>query len=356
MAVRVRLFAALREAAGVGEVAVDPALLPTLLDGLRDRFGDLFTRRLSQASVLVDGRRLQQDAAVEVPDGAEVALLPPFSGGSSDEPPVPAPGLVRPAAAAEPPPPLPVVVAVVALLALLIGPVAVGVVAIVLSAGATVDLAALLGRGGSRPLLPAAAVAVLGAPLTVLLSDGSWEATAALVAGAALLAFALVIVGRIREGVTEVLSATAVVVALGGIGGAGLAALPWVPAGFRFTLAVLVLVATAQVALGTLHFLVRRPGLVWELLAPAVALAVAGLILTVTLDPELSPLVVARLALVALAAAVCARRLRESLADTLLRATRAASTSRGRLTEATCALLLAAPVAYLLVRSAGSTL
>ena len=108
------------------------------------------------------------------------------------------------------------------------------------------------------------------------------------------------------------LSATAVVVALGGIGGAGLAALPWVPAGFRFTLAVLVLVATAQVALGTLHFLVRRPGLVWELLAPAVALAVAGLILTVTLDPELSPLVVARLALVALAAAVapggCASR------------------------------------------------
>jgi molybdopterin converting factor small subunit len=80
--VRVRLFAALREAAGVAEVEVPPAALGELLDGLRERFGERFTRVLSYASVLVDSER-RSDPAYRVPDGAEVALLPPFSGGAA---------------------------------------------------------------------------------------------------------------------------------------------------------------------------------------------------------------------------------------------------------------------------------
>lgn len=79
--VRVRLFAALREAAGTSEVQVEPGPLGVILDGLRGRFGSRFAEVLGYASVLVDAER-HADPDFPVPDGAEVALLPPFSGGS----------------------------------------------------------------------------------------------------------------------------------------------------------------------------------------------------------------------------------------------------------------------------------
>jgi molybdopterin synthase sulfur carrier subunit len=78
--VRIRLFAALREAAGVPEVQVPAGPLEGILTGLGDRFGDHFAAVLEYSSVLVDGERWHDQAAV-VPDGAELALLPPFSGG-----------------------------------------------------------------------------------------------------------------------------------------------------------------------------------------------------------------------------------------------------------------------------------
>jgi len=79
--IRVRLFAALREAAGVSEVEVPAGRLGEVLAGLEDRFGERFAKVLGTASVLVDGGR-RGDPDSEVPDGVEVALLPPFSGGS----------------------------------------------------------------------------------------------------------------------------------------------------------------------------------------------------------------------------------------------------------------------------------
>ena len=78
--VRVRLFAALREAAGVAEVEAPAAPLQTILEELGDRFGDRFVAVLGYSSVLVDGERWR-DPAAAVPDWAELALLPPFSGG-----------------------------------------------------------------------------------------------------------------------------------------------------------------------------------------------------------------------------------------------------------------------------------
>ena len=74
--VRIRLFAALREAAGVPEVEAPAAPLQAILDELGDRFAAV----LGYSSVLVDGERWR-DPAAAVPDGAELALLPPFSGG-----------------------------------------------------------------------------------------------------------------------------------------------------------------------------------------------------------------------------------------------------------------------------------
>lgn len=82
MTVRVRLFAALRDAAGAGEEQVEAGPLPALLDELCRRHGDLFAQRLAVSTVLIDGTQTPRHAPVDVPDGAEVALLPPVSGGA----------------------------------------------------------------------------------------------------------------------------------------------------------------------------------------------------------------------------------------------------------------------------------
>ena len=82
MGVRVRLFAALREAAGTAEERLEPGLLPDLLYQLCARHGDVFRSRLAISTVLLDVTAQPHDAAVEVPDGGELALLPPVSGGA----------------------------------------------------------------------------------------------------------------------------------------------------------------------------------------------------------------------------------------------------------------------------------
>lgn len=82
MTVRVRMFAALREAAGAGEETLPSGPLPTVLDALRARHDAQFAEVLAISTVLLDGHATPRDAAVEVPDGAELALLPPVSGGA----------------------------------------------------------------------------------------------------------------------------------------------------------------------------------------------------------------------------------------------------------------------------------
>jgi molybdopterin converting factor small subunit len=54
--------------------------LGSVLADVRGRFDERFEAVLGYASVLVDGER-RSDPASPVPDGAELALLPPFSGG-----------------------------------------------------------------------------------------------------------------------------------------------------------------------------------------------------------------------------------------------------------------------------------
>lgn len=79
--VRVRFFAALREAAGEDEIVTASGSLQALLAELRARYGEPFSTRLSLASVLLDGTAVPRSADVPVEDGVEVALLPPVSGG-----------------------------------------------------------------------------------------------------------------------------------------------------------------------------------------------------------------------------------------------------------------------------------
>ncbi|MCA1839186.1 MAG: MoaD/ThiS family protein [Actinomycetota bacterium] len=80
---RLRLFAALREAAGLASTEIDAEDIGTLLEVARSRFGEVFARSLPFANVAVNGiliSALQGEATVIGPQD-EVALLPPVSGG-----------------------------------------------------------------------------------------------------------------------------------------------------------------------------------------------------------------------------------------------------------------------------------
>jgi molybdopterin synthase sulfur carrier subunit len=78
MSVTVLYFASLREAAGRdSEVVETPASLARLYDELRGRHGFAFAR--DTLRVAVDGAFASWDSPVD--DGAEVAFIPPVSGG-----------------------------------------------------------------------------------------------------------------------------------------------------------------------------------------------------------------------------------------------------------------------------------
>jgi molybdopterin synthase sulfur carrier subunit len=78
VSVTVLYFAALRDAAGRGAEVVDtPADLATLYAQLRARHGFAFAP--AALRVAVDGEFVRWDTVV--PDGAEVAFIPPVSGG-----------------------------------------------------------------------------------------------------------------------------------------------------------------------------------------------------------------------------------------------------------------------------------
>ena len=78
MSVTVLYFASLREAAGrASEVVATPASLAALYDELRARHGFALSR--DRLRVAVDGAFADWQAPVR--DGAEVAFIPPVSGG-----------------------------------------------------------------------------------------------------------------------------------------------------------------------------------------------------------------------------------------------------------------------------------
>ena len=78
MAVTVLYFASLRDAAGVeSEHLPAPESLAALYEALRARHGFALPRE--RVRVALDGRFVEWDSAV--PDGAELAFIPPVSGG-----------------------------------------------------------------------------------------------------------------------------------------------------------------------------------------------------------------------------------------------------------------------------------
>ena len=78
--VRVRLFAALREAADTSEAEASGNTVGEVVDSLSARFGERFATVAAVSSFVVNGERAGR--ATVIAEGDEVALLPPVSGGS----------------------------------------------------------------------------------------------------------------------------------------------------------------------------------------------------------------------------------------------------------------------------------
>lgn len=339
MAVRVRLFAALREAAGEAETTAAPGPLPRLLDDLRGRYGSRFTERLAVCTVMVDGLRVDPDTTVDVPDGAEVALLPPFSGGAGEDH-VPVGGALRARASGEPIPlAAPAAAAVLVGLAAA-GPLPFAVGAAVLALAVVVDFAGLLEGAATRPLLVVPLIAV---PAAVLLADPATP-TPALAPGvltvAVLVTMTVVLVVRPSGGGIDLVAVTLLTTAVAALGAAGLTVLRAGAPGFGWTAALLILVAAGDLAAGTLGWALRHVPAVVELLVPALAVAAAGVVVDRLVAPG-DALVLARVALIAAVATVVGRRMRLALVGP--------DRDRGPLLTAGLAPLVAAPVTALLV-------
>jgi MoaD family protein len=78
-AIRVRLFASLREDAGASVVEAPGRTVGELVDALSARYGERFARVAAVSSFVVNGERA--DRSTPVAEGDEVAVLPPVSGG-----------------------------------------------------------------------------------------------------------------------------------------------------------------------------------------------------------------------------------------------------------------------------------
>ena len=76
---RLRLFAAIREAAGTTVADVPGATVGEVIDAAIERFGSVFADQVPVCRVWVNGE--PADRAHPVVDTDEVALLPPVSGG-----------------------------------------------------------------------------------------------------------------------------------------------------------------------------------------------------------------------------------------------------------------------------------
>jgi len=78
---RVRLFAALREAAGTEWAEVESEDVAGALEELCRRFGEPFTARLSRSKAVLNSHQVAHDATDALGPDDELVLLPPFAGG-----------------------------------------------------------------------------------------------------------------------------------------------------------------------------------------------------------------------------------------------------------------------------------
>lgn len=201
MAVTVRLFAALRDAAGTAEVEVAPGTVPTIVEDLSGRFGEPFASRVVLASGMLDGRRVALDEPIDVADGAELALLPPFSGGAAVGARQRRSHLLLLGGS--------VLVPVVLVLGVLGPRWAFALAVLVVGAGTAFDLHTALGATGVRPVLPATLVLGVGPPLVAtIVAAPDLDAVGGLLAVAVMLSFLLAYASPRRHETAAIVGAT----------------------------------------------------------------------------------------------------------------------------------------------------
>jgi hypothetical protein len=262
--------------------------------------------------------------------------------------------------------------------ALLAGTTAFAVLVLALAVALLVDLSALLGAAGARPILPVALVPGLVLPAMVaadVVADpaAGWDRIPGAFAVALLLGFALVLVFGRRNGAVAGLAATATVSLLVGLGASGILLLRGLPDGALWVAAVLALVLAADGAAPLLRRLagarddlpdlddpdLQEPAFVTdpaalEAVLPAVgAVVLVGAVLALAIGDPLTPLVVVLLALVAVVAALGGAHLHRALceeggADPDAPEPRVGG---GLVLGALDAVVIAAPAAYVLARS-----
>lgn len=269
--------------------------------------------------------------------------------------------------------------------ALLIGPVALAVFVVAVGAVALADLTGLLGRSGSRPVLPAALVPGVALPAVIamevtgepaasgLTAAGAWgwERIPEVFAVAVVLGFALVLVFGRRSGATAGLGATMVASLVVGLGTSSLLLLRALPDGFRWVAALLALVLAADLAtpLGTMlrSASVRNrdfDAYGYEELASVddgngprpvgvtamvVAVVLVGAAAYALLAPPIGPLTAALLAMIVLFAAVAGAHLTWGLtAEAEASGKQRAGLGDGLVFGLVDTALIAAPAAYVL--------
>jgi sulfur-carrier protein len=363
MPVRVRMFAALREAAGERETMVDPGPLSELLAMLRARYGERFATRLSLCSVLIDGSSVPQHAEIDIPDGAELALLPPVSGGARQARGSalaprgrgnarPKPSVRRRRAISWPRFAMPAALGALALAALVGGPTPFAVFVVVAAGAVMLDAVGLFARSGARPVV-AAAGSGIALPFAVAVDpDAGLRLFPTLVTGMVILACCLVLWSGRGVGAATRLGATIVIGLLVGMGASSLLLLRHIPQGFRWLLGLAVLVAVTDVTGVALRRWAVIPSTWLEIAVPFAAAALACVGVWRMLAPPFEPITAMRFGLVGLLASVCGTRLEFSLGfEAGIQLTGAPPRlGEGRILASADALLLAAPAAYLLAR------
>lgn len=305
MAVTVRLFAALRDAAGCSAVDVEPAPLPTIIAALCDRFDEPFATRVGVASGMLDGQRIALDTDVDVRDGAELALLPPFSGGSTaTQRQVQVHRLLLLGS---------LLVPALLIVAGISARWAFGIVVVVIAAGCIVDLHTTLGTTSVRTMLPATLLIGAGPALLLLVTPstaGQW--ISGLLAIGVMLMFVLAFSSSRRNEAAALLGATLLAGLLVGVGTTALLVLNDTedPALLVGALVLIALTDVAVIAAGS-------PGTAGsprrQLGAAVAAALVTAAVIGAFNGAALGGARLAGLTVVAVAAAVLSARLREIL-------------------------------------------
>lgn len=304
MAVTVRFFAALRDAAGTSQVEVDPDTLPQIVEDLRKRYGEPFATRVSVATGLLNGQPVRLDRDQVVEDGAELALLPPFSGGSAVTARERRVGRLLLAGS----------VLVPALLALggYAGRWALGMVVLVVALGSLIDLHIALGDTGLRTVLPTGIAVAAGPALLILFAPSLADAwIPGIVALGVMMTFLLALASERRHDTATIVGSTLLAATLVGFGAAALLVLYDTVSVGEFAWA-LGLIALTDATVGVVARRSPRPPPRAMMLAPVTVAAIAAVGMW-AITAHAAPAVPAGFALAAAIAAIASARLREAL-------------------------------------------